>query len=105
MASNLLNQQFDDSEDEEDFNPQPADESDAEDAAPDHDEDAGDQIRSEAARRPSRDESPVENAIADKDDEDEDAEGEGEDTAPRDDDDDDEDDEDEDEEEITVSNY
>jgi transcription elongation factor SPT5 len=104
MASNLLNQQFDDSEDEEDFNPQPADESDAEDAAPDHDEDAGDQIRSEAARRSSRDESPVENAIADKDD-DEDAEGEGEDTAPRDEDDDDEDDEDEDEEEITVSHY
>jgi len=44
-TSNLLNAQFDDSEDEDDFNPQPADLSD--DGG---DDDAGVQIRKEAAR-------------------------------------------------------
>ena len=113
-TANLLNTQFDDSEDEEDnFNPQPADLSDVED---DNDADAGAQIRNEAsARRVSEggsdDESTQDLAPAkkrspqqDDNEADEDAEGEGEDTAPNalDDEDDEEEEEDDDEEEITV---
>jgi transcription elongation factor SPT5 len=116
--SNLLNTRFDDSEDEDEFNPAPADLSDAEDAGgSDHDEDAGAQIQNEAARRQelndddgSDEEPPVSKRRSSADsrgadeDEDEDAEVEGEDTAPgANEDEDEEDEEDDDEEEITVS--
>jgi hypothetical protein len=51
-TSNLLNARFDDSEDEDDFNPQPADLSDIEEAGgSDHDEDAGAQIQNEVSRK------------------------------------------------------
>lgn len=109
-TSNLASARFDDSEDEDDnFNPQPADISDNEDAArSNHDDDAGAQIRNEASSRRVDDESddeetsnprskPVEE---DADEDDEDAEGEGEDIAPGAHDDDDEDDEEDEEEEI-----
>lgn len=100
-TSNLINAQFDDSDEEDDnFNPQPADLSDAEDAGGDHDEDAGDQIRREAARHQSKDEGSDGEDNANKEDE----EDEGEDTAPRDEDEEEEEEEEEDEEdeEITV---
>jgi len=116
-TASLLNSHFDDSDDEEDFNPQPADLSDNEDAGGSDHDDAGDQIRNEAARQSSRDDaseadsttqpirSKTRDAEVDGDEEidDEDAEGEGEDTAPRADD-DEEDEEEDDEEEITVRN-
>jgi hypothetical protein len=105
-TANLLNTQFDDSEEEDDnFNPQPADLSDAEDAGgEDHDDDAEDQIRGEAARQKSKQEgSDDEDAMNKEGDDDEDEEGEGEDTAPRAGDDEEEDEEeDEEDEEITV---
>jgi transcription elongation factor SPT5 len=109
-TSNLLNAQFDDSEDEDDFNPQPADLSD--DGG---DDDAGVQIRKEAARtRVDEDEGSDDEAPAsrrksahgqngDDDDDDEDAEGEGEDITQGGLDDDEEEDEEDEEEEITVS--
>ena len=117
-TANLLNSHFEDSDDEEDFNPQPADLSDNEDAGGSDHDDAGDQIRNEAARQPSRDDaseadsttepvrSKTRDAELDGDEEidDEDAEGEGEDTGPRANDDDEEDEEEDDEEEITVRN-
>lgn len=109
-TANLLDAHFDDSEEEEDFNPQPADESDA---GSDVEDEADNQVRGEAARRHSLDEvsedeptepvkskrtEPVEDEENDEDDD------EGEDTAPRANDDDEEDeDEDEEDEEITVS--
>ena len=120
-TSNLLDTRFDDSEEEDDnFNPQPADLSDVEDAGgSDHD----DRIQNEASRRQevndrSDEELPIsKRSSADdrggnenEDDEDEDAEGEGEPGASLSDVEDgrganiDEDDEeDDDEEEITVS--
>jgi transcription elongation factor SPT5 len=120
----LANAHFDDSEDEDDFNPAPADLSDNDDAVA--------QIQNEAAHRPSRDDGSEDGPTSeqvnnrrrdsgagndgDEDDKDaEDAEGEGEDTALRADGDDEEDeeeeeeveaedeDEDDEEEEITVS--
>lgn len=113
--SNLQSAHFDDSEDEDDFNPQQADLSDVEDAGgSDHDDDAGAQIRNEASRRSataddaSDDEQPTNTrgrspaGQEDAEEEDEDAEGPGEDLAAGADDDDDEDEEDE-EEEITVN--
>lgn len=119
MSTNLSNTRFDDSEDEEDFNPAQADLSDVEDAGgSDHDEDAGAQIQNEAARRRevndddgSDEESAISKRRTSADDRDgdeevdeDDAEGEGEDTAPgANDDEEEEDEEDDDEEEITVS--
>jgi transcription elongation factor SPT5 len=98
-TSNLINAQFDESDEEDDnFNPQPADLSDAEDAGGDHDEDAGDQIRREAARQESKDDASEGEDTAIKEDE----EGEGEDTAPGDEEEEDEEEEDEEDEEITV---
>ena len=114
-TSNLLNTHFDESEEEDDnFNPQPADLSDTEEAGGPDDDDADNQIRGEAAGRRVQDGSEDESArpstngkkksLSDADDED--VEGEGEDTAPRDDDDEEDDeDEDEDEEEVTVGLY
>lgn len=108
-TANLLSQNFDDSEEEDDFNPQPANDSGNEGS-----DDAGAQIRNEDARRRVDDESEDEASPAPKrrertpdDEEEQDAEGEGEDTAPRADDDEEEDEEDDDEEEeeITVSLY
>lgn len=106
-TSNLLNAQFDDSEDEDDnFNPQPADLSD--DGG---DDDAGAQIRKEASRTRevdgSDDEAPAprRQSVDDEngeDEDDEDAEGEGEDITQGALDDDDEDEEEDEEEEITV---
>ena len=117
--SNLANAHFDDSEDEEDnFNPAPADLSDNEDAqAANHDAEVGAQVQKEAEGSPSRDDASENGSVSEQvntkrrdsvgdgeEEEDEDAEDEGEDTAPRADDDDEEDDEeDDDEEEITVS--
>lgn len=104
-TANLLNTQFDDSEEEDDnFNPQPADLSDAEDAGGDHDDDAEDQIRGEAARQKSeRKGSDDEDAANKEEDDDEDEEDEGEEPAPRAGDDEEEDEEeDEEDEEITV---
>lgn len=117
--SNLANAHFDDSEEEDDnFNPAPADLSDNEDArGSDHDDDdAGAQIQKEAARRQSRDDASEDGSTTeqvknrrrgfseDGDHDDEDDEGEGDDTAPAANDDEEEDDEeDDDEEEITVS--
>lgn len=105
-TSNLLNAQFDDSEDEDDnFNPQPADLSD--DGG---DDDAGAQIRKEASRTRevdgSDDEAPAprRQSVDDEngeDEDDEDAEGEGEDITQGALDDDDEDEEEDEEEEIT----
>lgn len=99
-TSNLLNAQFDDSEDEEDFNPAPADLSDDEGA-----EDA-DASKPENISRPNNDDAEEEKApipgkrqpIQDNVDEDEDED----DQADEDPDEDDEDDEDDEEEEITV---
>jgi transcription elongation factor SPT5 len=119
-TSNLLDTHFDDSEDEEDnFNPQPADLSETEDVGgSDHDEDAGAQIHNEAARRHevndddgsdeevtiSKRRSSVDDRDGEGDEEDEDAEGEGEDIVRNaNDEEDEEDEEDDDEEEITVS--
>lgn len=114
-TSNLVSGHFDDSEDEDDnFNPLPADISDNEDAGEsDHDDDAGAQIRNEASTRRVDDGSDDEASNSrsrpvgdDVDEDDEDAEGEGEDIRPGAHDDDDEDDEDDEEEEIdTVSPF
>ncbi len=114
-TSNLLNSQFDESDDEDDFNPAPADVSDAEDAGGSDNDDVGAQIRNEASKgRVKYDRGPDEErttskrrSIADEEDggedvDEEDAEGDGDDTAPGADDDDEDEDED-DEEEITVS--
>jgi transcription elongation factor SPT5 len=115
--SNLSNARFDDSEDEDDFNPIQADLSDAEDGEGlGHDDDAGAQIQNEAARsREVNDESDEEPAVlrrrssadehgGNEDEDEEDAEGEGEDTVPgANEDEDEEDEEEDDEEEITVS--
>lgn len=120
-TTDLLNAHFNDSEDEDDnFNPQPADLSDNEDAGgDDHDEDARNQIQNEAARRPVNEDGYDEDEDAEappsngrkrsseyrKEDEvgdDEDDEGEGEDTALGvHDDEEEEDEEDDEEEEIT----
>jgi transcription elongation factor SPT5 len=113
-TANLHGQHFDDSEDEDDnFNPAPADLSDDENT-----EDAPNaQIRGETARRKQavddegQDSSPVRNnaknrgSADDEDDNGEDEEGEGEDTAgvANDDEDEEEEEEDDEEEEITVS--
>jgi transcription elongation factor SPT5 len=111
-TSNLLNTQFEDSEDEDDnFNPQPADLSDNEDAEA--------QIHNEAARRRVEDhgsdeELPVtkkkfsaDEGSGEEDDGDAEGEGEGEETAvgahDAEDDEEDDEEEDDDEEEITVS--
>jgi transcription elongation factor SPT5 len=98
-TANLLNGQFDDSDDEEDFNPQPADISDAEEGGDsDHDEDAGAQIQNEAANRRVNDEGSEDGSQknAGGDDEEDEGEEDGEPTAARDDDDEEEeDDEDE----------
>ena len=111
-TADLTNAHFDDSEDEDDnFNPQPADLSDAEDApGSDHDDDAGAQIRSETARRDVKDDGSDEGSTKggasgehhDEED-DEDAEGEGEDLNHGDEEEEDEDEEDDEEDEITVS--
>jgi transcription elongation factor SPT5 len=114
--SNLSNARFDDSEDEDDFNPIQADLSDAEDGEGlGHDDDAGAQIQNEAARsREVNDESDEEPVLrrrssadehgGNEDEDEEDAEGEGEDTVPgANEDEDEEDEEEDDEEEITVS--
>jgi len=96
-TANLLNAQFDESDDEEDFNPQPADISDAEEGGDsDHDEDAGAQIQNEAANRRVNDEGSEDGSQKNGGVEDEEDEGEedGDNTAARDDD-DEEDDEDE----------
>ncbi len=102
-TSNLLNAQFDDSDDEDDFNPAPADISDAEEAGgSDHDDEAGAQIQGEQQMKARR--SSADDRRGDEDEDEEDAEGEGEETAPGANEDEDEDDEDDDdEEEITVS--
>ncbi|KAH8594737.1 hypothetical protein B0O99DRAFT_624591 [Bisporella sp. PMI_857] len=111
-TANLLDAHFDDSEEEDDFNPQQGDDSDA---GSDNEDDAGDQVRNSAARRSLGDDGSDAESIAEptknkrrdsvgQHDEDEngDDEGEGEDTAPGpNDDDEDEDDEDEEDEEIT----
>ena len=112
----LQNTHFEDSEDEDDFNPQQADISDNEDAGgSDHDDDAGAQIRNEVSRRsanvddgsddeqpaPSRRRSSADQNDGEEDEDDEDAEGPGEDLNAGADD-DDEEDEDDEEEEITV---
>jgi len=101
--SNLANTQFEDSEDEEDFNPAPADISDAEDAGgSDHDDEAGAQIQGEEQMKARR--SSAGDRGGDEDEDEEDAEGEGEETAPgANEDEDEEDEDDDDEEEITVS--
>ena len=89
-TANLLNSNFDDESDEEDFNPQPQDASDAEDGGEDEDPNA--QIRDEAAKTRvdeddgSGDEDAT-NGRAQNDEEDDEEE---------------EDEEDEDEEEIAV---
>merc|ERR1712225_135079 len=109
----LQNTHFEDSEDEDDFNPQQADISDNEDAGgSDHDDDAGAQIRNEVSRRsanvddgsddeqpaPSRRRSSADQNDGEEDEDDEDAEGPGEDlNAGADDEDEDENDDDEDE--------
>lgn len=116
-TADLLSQNFDDSEDEEDFNPQQADVSDAEEGDggdSDHDEDAGAQIQNEAAKRrviedePSDDDAPAKarRRSADRQhgadaSEDEQPEAEA-DVGVEDNDDDEEEDEEDDEEEITV---
>lgn len=100
-TSNLLDARFDDSDDEEDFNPQPADLSDDEgdntaaQASKERVEDGPD-TEAPAPRRKS-----VDQQNGDEEDE-EDAEGEGEDITRDNLDDDDEDEEDDEEEEITV---
>jgi hypothetical protein len=101
MSTSNLNAQFDDSEEDDDFNPQPADLSDAEDAGGNDDEDAEDQIRRDAARQKSRREASDDEDAVNKHGADGEDEGEGEDTAPRDED-EEEDEEDEEDEEITV---
>jgi transcription elongation factor SPT5 len=98
-TSNLVNTQFEESDEEDDnFNPQPADLSDAEDAGGDQDEDAADQIRTEAARQQSKGDASEDEDAVNKVDE----EGEGEGSAPGNDDGEDDEEEDDDEEEITV---
>jgi len=110
-TANLLDAHFDDSEEEEDFNPQPADDSDA---GSDNEDDADNQVRGEAARHQSRDNTsedgvtePVKSKrteILDEEEDNDEDDDEGEDTAPRaNDDDEEEEDEDEEDEEITVS--
>lgn len=117
-TSNPPNNSFDDSDEEDDnFNPQPADLSDNEDEA--HTSNA--QRNNESSRHQVGDDDGSEGESAptggikhnsggaadDGEDEDEDGEGEGEDitAGAHDDDDEEEDDEDDDEEEITVSIY
>ncbi|KAH7379713.1 hypothetical protein BKA64DRAFT_234011 [Cadophora sp. MPI-SDFR-AT-0126] len=111
----LQNTHFEDSEDEDDFNPQQADISDNEDAGgSDQDDDAGAQIRNEASKRftnvddgsddeqpaPLRRRSSADPNDGEADEDDEDAEGPGEDINAGAED-DDEEDEDDEEEEIT----
>ncbi|KAH6664699.1 hypothetical protein B0J14DRAFT_522966 [Halenospora varia] len=102
-TSNLLSDNFGDSESEDDnFNPAPADASDEEN----DDDDAGAQIRNEAAKRRAADNDSEDGAArrrpSNERNDDEDEEGEGEDTAPVDDDEEeDEEEEEDDEEEIT----
>lgn len=119
-TSNLPNNSFDDSEEEDDnFNPQPADLSDNENEA--HTSNAqrnnessrhqvGDDDGSEGESAPTGGRKHNSGGAADDgedEDEDEDGEGEGEDitAGAHDDDDEEEDDEDDDEEEITVSTH
>ncbi|KAL3418529.1 transcription initiation protein spt5 [Phlyctema vagabunda] len=114
-TSNLLDSHFEDSEEEEDFNPQPADVSDNDEGESDNetgaqranqtskrnrDDDDNDAPNSKGRERDSDDEDEDEGVA---DGEDEDAEGEGEDTAPgaHNDDEDEEEEEDEEDEEIT----
>ena len=117
--SNLANSHFDDSDDEEDnFNPAPADLSDNEDGqAPVPDYDVGAQVQKEPINRPSRNDASedgskseqVNNKLRgsdgdnDQEDDNEDTEGEGESTALGAEDDDEDDDDEDDDEEITVS--
>ncbi|KAK6581114.1 hypothetical protein PZA11_006602 [Diplocarpon coronariae] len=111
--SSLQHANFEESDEEEDFNPQQADLSDAEDAGgSDRDENVSAQSRNEVAKRPtisedaSDDDQPAGSrrrsslGQGDGDEDDEDAEGPGEDIAAGQDEDDEEDEEDE-EEEIT----
>lgn len=112
-TSNLLNNSFDDSDEEDDnFNPQPADLSDNEDEG----HHTGSAQRNEASRHQVGDDDGSEDESApasgrkhssgggadDGEDEDEDEEGDGEDIAADDDEEDEEEEEDDDEEEITV---
>ncbi|KAA8577127.1 hypothetical protein EYC84_007128 [Monilinia fructicola] len=111
-TSNLLNNSFDDSDEEDDnFNPQPADLSDNEDEG----HHTGSAQRNEASRHQVGDDDGSEDESApasgrkhssgggadDGEDEDEDEEGDGEDIAADDDEEDEEEEEDDDEEEIT----
>ncbi|KAB8302112.1 hypothetical protein EYC80_005563 [Monilinia laxa] len=111
-TSNLLNNSFDDSDEEDDnFNPQPADLSDNEDEG----HHRGSAQRNEASRHQVGDDDGSEDESApasgrknssgggadDGEDEDEDEEGDGEDIAGDDDEEDEEEEEDDDEEEIT----
>ncbi|RAL62956.1 hypothetical protein DID88_004045 [Monilinia fructigena] len=94
-TSNLLNNSFDDSDEEDDnFNPQPADLSDNEDEG----HHTGSAQRNEASRHQ---ENSSGGGADDGEDEDEDEEGDGEDIAADDDEEDEEEEEDDDEEEIT----
>jgi len=115
-TSNLLNTSFDESDEEDDnFNPQPADLSDNEDEGDGDDNGSRAQKRVEPSRRRVDEDDDSEDGAAptngrknnsghgadeDGDEDDEDAEGEGEDIGAGDDD-DDEDEEEDDEEEIT----
>ncbi|RFU23647.1 hypothetical protein B7463_g12690, partial [Scytalidium lignicola] len=106
MATNLLNAQFDDSEDEDDFNPQPADPSDDEDAASSrHDEGQSRTNKDGSEEAQDRNGTSKVNDDEDENEEEEHAdkevEGENEDEVNGEDEDEDEEEEDDEDEEIT----